>query len=131
MKSNKKKFTLFCIVGILSMFVDLLIFNFLFNFKINFILCRGLAVFGATIFNFFINRSLTFSAKQHKIINQLPKHITIYSIVMLINILVSATLLELLGNQVLYANIASLSGIIYGIPISFIGSLLWTFRKKD
>ena len=128
-RRNSTKFIIFCIIGGLSALVDLFLFNSLFYLKINFIFCRIFAIFGAVIFNFFINRKFTFLSKEKAIKTQISKHFAIYGLVMMANILVSSTLFNLLGRNVIYANIASIAGIIYGIPISFIGSLLWTFKK--
>ena len=37
---------------------------------------------------------------------------------------------NILGNGVLNANIATVAGIIAGIPITFLGSLHWVFKDK-
>lgn len=128
-KWNYNKFIVFCIVGLLSAIVDLIIFNQLFNLNIGFKISRASGVIGAVIFTFFLNREITFSAKNKKIINQLSKHLIIYGIVLFSNVLVSSTAVYWLGEEVFFANLASIVGIVYGIPISFIGSMLWTFKK--
>lgn len=125
------KFFIFCIIGGISAIVDLTIFNILFFFKINFTISRTLAVFSAVLFNFYLNRNITFSARGHSIKKQLPKHLIVYGLVMLTNVSVSTLVVLLLGKETLFANIASIIGIISGIPISFIGSYLWTFKKHN
>ena len=124
------KFFIFCIIGGVSAIVDLTVFNVLFFFKTNFIISRALAVFSAVLFNFFLNRNITFSARGYSIKKQLPKHIIVYALVMLTNVSVSTLMVLLLGEETFFANIASIMGIISGIPVSFIGSYLWTFKKN-
>jgi putative flippase GtrA len=125
---NYTKFIIFCFVGILCALVDLVLFNLFFFTKIGFISSRALAVIGAVTVNFFINKKITFLSKDKSIKNQLPKHFLVYGLVLAANILVGWTIIQLLGEKAIFANIASIAGIIYGIPISFIGSLLWTFK---
>ncbi len=127
----KWKFLIFCIIGVLSALVDLAVFNILFWGKLNFIVCRIIAVFGAVMFNFFLNRHITFRVKEKSFKKQFPKHIIVYSLVIITNVVVSTLTVNFLGEGTFFANIASVAGIISGIPISFFGSLLWTFKNKE
>lgn len=125
-----KKFVTFCIIGVLSAIVDLLVFNTLFLIGASFILSRTVAVLSAISSNFFLNRNITFKARHTSIMKQYPKHLIVYTIVLITNVAVSSTVFWLLGEGNLNANIASISGILSAIPISFLGSLLWTFKKN-
>jgi putative flippase GtrA len=101
-----KKFTLFCIVGATAAIVDLGVFNLLFYYNIYFVLCRVLAIGAAWIY------------------------VVIYLVAMLTNVLISYSVVNLLGENTLNGNIASISGIVFVIPITFFGSMLWVFQNK-
>lgn len=51
-------------------------------------------------------------------------------ILLITNVSISSFVFSLTGEGTLNANISSVSGIIARIPISFLGSMLWTFKKK-
>jgi len=81
------------------------------------------------IFNFTTNRNLTFKAGKKPLNRQLIKWLTVYFGVFLIRLLVSKGSLVLLGESEFNVNIAFFLGILVSIPFSFLGSLLWAFRK--
>lgn len=126
--SLRIKFLFFCIAGILSAIVDLISFNIFYYLSIPFILSRTLGVIFAKSFTFGFNRNLTFDGKGKSVKKQIPKHIIIYSLVLITNVTVSSLVLLILGENTLNANIASVVGIVAAIPISFFGSMLWTFK---
>jgi putative flippase GtrA len=45
------------------------------------------------------------------------------------NVLVGKGVLLLLNDSLLSANIAAIAGLAVSIPISFLGSMLWVFKK--
>ncbi|MBR9705267.1 hypothetical protein GOV12_07680, partial [Candidatus Pacearchaeota archaeon] len=111
----------------LSFNSNLLIFGASFNFIFAFIL--GTA--GSMVYNFSINRNITFSAKHTSASRQAPKYLIVYALSIGFNFIISIIILNLLGSETtLNANIASLAGIIAAIPVSFLGSLFWTFKKR-
>jgi len=126
---NIKKFICFCFVGGASALIDLSFFNLFFWLGITFILCRIFAIGISMIFNFTINRNITFSAKGRAIHYQIVKYLIVYAVSIGVNLLTSLIVIMILGENTLNANIAAVSGILVGIPISFFGSLLWTFKK--
>jgi putative flippase GtrA len=123
------KFTIFCVVGVLCAILDLSIFNILFSLEIHFSISRAIAVLSSLTFNFALNRNITFKAKKKSVIEQYRKHILVYSIALITNVVISSLVFWLLKEGTFNANIASIIGIISAIPISFLGSLLWTFKK--
>ena len=125
------KFFIFCIVGGLSVLVDLIVFNVLFYLSVPFIFARIFSIISALFFNFSVNRKYTFKAGGYSIRKQMPKYIIIYSVSNLVNLLVSILVINILGESVLNANIASIVGILSNIPISFLGSLLWAFKVDE
>lgn len=77
-----------------------------------------------------MNRNITFSAKHESINRQIPKYAVVYSVSIAIGTFVNLIVLNLLGENIFNANIANLIGILTSIPVSFFGSLLWTFKRK-
>lgn len=126
----KKRFILFCFVGLTSALMSLIVFNILFWFGLGFTFCLFFGIIFSTIYNFLMNRNLTFSAKGIPIKKQLGKYGFVYSISQGINLLIASIMVYLLGPGNLQANIAVLVGIAFSIPFSFLGSLLWAFKKK-
>jgi len=122
------KFISFCFVGATAALVDLFSFNIFFWFGINFMVCRVLAIATALTYVFTMNRNITFRAKIGRKRHQIPKFFVVYFLAISASLLVSWIMITLLGENVLNANIASILGIIFGVPISFFGSLLWTFK---
>jgi putative flippase GtrA len=145
-KSNFFKFIIFCLVGGTSALIHLIVFNIFFK-VFNTILDSQIVIFGASIyyilsfimgvaismiFNFSMNRNITFSAKNESIKRQIPKYLITYSLSVGVNFITGIIVLNLLAvENTLNANIAAISGIIAAIPVSYFGSLLWTFKKKD
>ncbi|MBU4069578.1 MAG: GtrA family protein [Nanoarchaeota archaeon] len=125
------RFVCFCFVGGTSALIDLAIFNIFFWAGFSFILCRIFAIGFAIIYNFSMNRNITFSAKNHSIKQQIPRYIIIYGIAIGVNLSASLITISLLGNGILNANIASIIGIAFSVPISFFGSLFWVFKKRN
>ncbi|MEM0465206.1 MAG: GtrA family protein [Candidatus Pacearchaeota archaeon] len=144
-KNNFYRFISFCFIGGTSAFISLIFFNIFFKI-FNFIIKSNFLIFNASIsyvlssllgtvismvYNFSMNRNITFSAKYEPIKKQIPKYLTVYLISITIGFFSSLFILNLLGKEnTLNANISIISGIIISIPFSFFGSLLWTFRKK-
>jgi len=125
-----KKFVSFCTVGGLASLVELGVFNLVFLLNNAFIASKIAGVFVALSFNFLVNRRFTFLDYNGKKKKQIPKFIAVYTVTILVNLLVSKTMFNILPTGSLYSNIAAASGIIASIPISFFGSLKWTFRNN-
>lgn len=124
------KFIIFCIVGGLSLVIDLAFVNLFFYMGFPFVAARVLSIFIALIFNFFANRGLTFGATHKRAVKQVLPYIVVYIIANLVNLGASVLVVQLAGENVVNINVASLIGTGVSIPISFFGSLLWTFKKK-
>jgi len=132
-KSIKKhfwKFVVFCFVGGTSFLIDWGIFNLTYKFTSFFVFSMFVGTLIAMIFNFSINRNFTFNAKENIIRKQIAKWLIVYLFAFFIRVITGKTVLYLLGGDgVFNANIAFLSGVALAIPISFVGSLLWVFKK--
>jgi putative flippase GtrA len=139
------RFVAFCFVGGTSALVHLIVFNIFFKiftsfFKIdylffgatlNFVFATILGTGISLMYNFTMNRNFTFSARHEKVKKQIPKHIVVYACSIALGFIVNLIVLNILGENTLNANISQVVGIIFSIPISFFGSMLWTFKKKN
>jgi putative flippase GtrA len=142
---NFYKFIIFCFVGLTSALIHLGIFNLsfrilntffklnslIFGVSMNYIIAIVTAITCAVIYNFYMNRNITFSAKGNPIKKQMAKYSIVYIVSSSANLIVSIIVLNYLGENTFNANIATISGIIFSIPINFFGSLLWTFKQKN
>lgn len=125
------KFITFCFIGGMSALIDFGVFNLFFWLDFGFIPSRMVAILFAIIYNFCMNRNITFSAKGQPIKKQVIRYGVVYFIAISINLFVSIMVVNILGDGVFNANIATVLGISTGIPFSFFGSLLWVFKRKD
>ena len=126
---NKYKFLVFCFVGFSSFLIDLFFFNIFFAIHFGFIFSRIFAAGLSMIFNFNVNRNFTFKAGDKNIKHQIWKWLLVYFISIFVNISVGYTILQIIGESTLNANIAAIIGIGFSIPVGFFGSLLWVFKK--
>ncbi len=126
----KRKFFLFCFVGITSTIISLIIFNLLLWLGLTFSLSFILALLGGIICNFLMNRNIAFSAKGFPVKKQMWRYGIVYLMTRSVNFFVGLIMVYLLGEGTLQANIAAMIGIAVGVPFSFLGSLLWAFKKE-
>ena len=129
-KKNFLKFVIFSIVGGTSALVGIIAFNIFFELGFKFIISQMLAMPLAVTYNFLMNRTITFSARRFLLRKQILRWIVVYGISIGVNFLTSVFVVRLLGENTLNANIAVICGIIVSIPVSFLGSLLWAFKKR-
>ena len=125
----KKKFLSFSFAGATGAALELTSFNLFFIF-LTFTPSKILSLALALTLNFTINRNITFLARSGKITKQFAKYIAVYTIAIVVNLSISLAMNQLLGPGALNANIATASGILAAIPITFLGSLHWIFRDK-
>ncbi len=131
-KKNFWRFIIFCFVGASSALVHIFFFNiFRFWLGVSFILALFFGIFLSIIYNFSMNRNITFSARGHPIKKQIIRFLIVYLIAISINLITALTLKNILGVGVLQENLAAIGGIAMSIPFSFLGSLLWAFKKED
>lgn len=124
-----QKIILFCITGGIATLIDLVFFNIFFLISSFFILSRIGGILVSMVFNFTFNRNVTFKAKNKRIRHQSWKFLILYGISMSLNVLVGKFVHSLLNESILSANIAATAGLLVSVPISFIGSLFWVFKK--
>lgn len=125
-----RKFVAFCMVGGLAFLIDIGFVNLFFFLGLKFPIARTLSISLALIFNFFVNRNVTFKAQHTSAKKQVLPFIVVYVIANLVNLFSSIMIVSLAGENVISINWASFIGTAVSIPFSFLGSLIWTFRKK-
>ena len=130
-KNHFWKFVLFSFIGFCAFLIDWAFFNLFYKLTTRFIFSRINSAILSMIFNFSINRNVTFSARGHSVKKQIKKWLAVYSIALFANVTFGKFILILFGETLMTANIAFLLGILIAIPISFLGSLLWVFRKSN
>lgn len=126
----KRKFIRFFFVGVTSSLMSILLFNLFFALKLSFTLSLLFSLLSSVIYNFSMNRYLTFSAGKGVLKEQIWKYAVVYSIAHGINFGVSHIAEGLLGGGTFMANLSVLIGIASSIPFSFFGYLLWAFKDK-
>jgi len=124
------KFIIFCMVGIVALLIDWSIFNLFYFIGINYSFSLGLGVLTSMIFNFSMNRNYTFNARGYSIRVQIVKWLSVYGIAFLARLAVGNGILFLFGETILNVQIAFFAGIFIAVPIDFLGSLFFAFRKK-
>ena len=127
---NVKRFITFCFVGIGAFLIDWVFFNFFYFLGAGFVISKVFSTIISMIFNFTTNRNYTFKTKGASLSTQVPKWLGLYIFSGAANILVGKAVLSLLGEGTLNANIAFFSGLTVSIPLNFLGSSLWVFKKK-
>lgn len=145
-KNVLMKFLCFCFVGGTSALIHMLVFNVFFKVfgfylnsnivflgaSMNYILSFIMGVMISIVYNFSMNRNITFYAKNTSLKKQIPKFLVVYGLSIGVNFIIGIIVLNMFGiENILNANIAAFSGILASIPVSFFGSLLWTFKKSN
>ncbi len=123
------RFLFFCLIGGISFLIDWSFFNVFYKFGLGFILSTICSVSISMVFNFSVNRNVTFSAKGYHLGKQIFKWLIVYGFAILVRIGIGKLILIYLGETTFTANIAFIVGIAVSIPISFLGSMLWAFKK--
>ena len=126
---NFGKFISFCLIGFGAFLIDWIFFNAFYNVKVGFVLSRASSAIISTVFNFNANRIVTFRARGYSAKKQLFRWVIVYAIAISANVITGKIVLNILGENVLNANIAYFAGILVAIPIAFLGSLLWAFKR--
>lgn len=124
-----KKVILFGTTGGIATIIDIIFFNIIFISSSMFVLSRIGGIFISMIFNFTLNRNITFKAKNKKISPQAIKFLILYFISMSANVITGKIVLSFLDKSVISANIAAISGLTVSIPLSFLGLMFWVFKK--
>jgi putative flippase GtrA len=124
------RFGFFCFVGLCAFLIDWGFFNLFYSLGLSFVVAMTFSVALSMLFNFSVNRNVTFSGKGSSIRRQISKWLFVYFIAFLARIFVGNVVLILLGENLLTVQIAYFMGILVAIPIDYFGSLLWVFRKS-
>lgn len=130
MKKVLSKFFIFCIIGGVSLLIDIMFVNIFFFLKMPFPIARTISISIALIFNFFSNRKITFNAIDKPPQKQALQYIIVYITSNLVNLVSSILIVYFAGENVISINFASIIGTAISVPVSFIGSLFWTFKKQ-
>ena len=127
---NFNRFICFCFVGFGAFLIDWIFFNAFYRTEVGFIFSRTSSAIISVIFNFNINRYFTFKATGDSITKQIFRWVLVYFVAISANVITGKLVLNFLGESILNANIAYFAGILVAIPIAFLGSLLWAFKKS-
>ena len=131
-KTHFLKFIIFSLVGGSSALIHILFFNISrFWLGTSFILALFFGTFISIIYNFSMNRNITFSAMNYSMKKQMIRFLIVYVIAISVNFMTALILENLLGAGIFQENIAAIGGIVMSIPISFLGSLFWVFKKNN
>ena len=124
------RFLFFCLVGGASFLIDWSFFNIFYAIVgLGFGLSITFSVAISMVFNFSINRNITFNARGYHLGKQMSKWLVVYLLSFIVRLGAGKITLTILGESLVTANIAFIIGIGLAIPISFLGSLLWAFKK--
>jgi putative flippase GtrA len=124
------KFICFCFVGCIALAIDLGFFNIFYKLNLGFIISKVSSAFISLIFNFSVNRKVTFSANKENIKKQVYRWMIVYLFAILVNVFAGKIFLMIIGENVFNANLAVIVALIFSVPVSFLGSLLWVFKKE-
>ena len=127
LKKTWHKFIMFCFIGGLAFLIDVGFFNLFYYFGLSFVFSRYLGISLSMIFNFSMNRNITFSAKHKRVHTQIWKFLILYFFSMSMNVLIGWLILQSVVETTLTANIAAITGILVSIPINFFGLKKWVF----
>jgi len=125
------KFIIFCMVGFGAFLIDWSFFNLFYWLGLGFVISVTLGTGISMIFNFSINRNFTFGARGFMISRQILRWLSVYFFAFLSRVAFGKLILTIVPETALTANLAYLAGIAIAIPIDFLGSLLWAFKKED
>lgn len=121
----------FFIAGIISTLISLGIFNVFYKIvNWNFHFSLIISIFIALIFNFIMNRNISFSAKGSGIKGQVWRYSLVSGAAIFTKFFISSLVELVFGGGILWANIAVLTGIVASVPVSFFGLLLWVFKNR-
>jgi putative flippase GtrA len=129
-KRSWEQFALFCFFGGIAFLIDWGVFNasyhvsgwFLFSLTVSWVI--------SMMFNFSANRLLTFSAREGSISDQLPKWLIVHGAAFLARSAMGKGILFVMGETVFTANVGFLCGQMISLPITFLGSSYWAFKKR-
>jgi putative flippase GtrA len=125
-----KRFTLFCVFGLIATLIDLSAFNLYLFLTNTFIISRIGGVLTSLIFTFSCNRKITFKSKNTKIKTQFIKFLILYLTTMTLNTLVGLIVIFIAGKTTLIvSNIAAIMGILVSMTLNYIGSKYLIFHK--
>ena len=124
------EFACFCVVGGIAFLIDMGFFNLYYRLNMGFILSKVSSAIISMVFNFNVNRNITFSAKEGRVKQQVSRWLIVYAIAIIVNVTAGKIFLNLIGESVLNANLAVFFALVFSIPISFLGSRLWAFKKN-
>lgn len=130
LKKTWHKFVVFSFVGGIAFLIDWTSFNIIYYLSSWFIFSLAFAWIISMVFNFTTNRNFTFSATENPIKIQLPKWLIVQASAFLTRTFVGKSILFFLDENLFTANIAFFCGIMVAIPISFLGSNNWAFKKN-
>ena len=129
-----KKFLIFCFVGGVATLIDYSVMNLsiaiLGSSYLMTDISKILGIIFSMMWNFPVNRHLTFKAHHGKVRKQLPKWLIVYAITSLVNFLIFSLVIFFTGTELVPRTIAFILGTCAGLILNFVFSLIWTFKDN-
>lgn len=126
----KKEISLFLIIGILTVLIDFILYQYLYlvvEFDIN--LAKGVSFFSGTMFAYTSNRIFTFGYKNH-VVGTLYRFIPLYTSTLIINVFANLGILHALNFLKYNEIIAFTSATLVSASINFIGMKFYVFKEN-
>ncbi len=121
----------FCLVGLTGAVVDLSVYRFLLFLSVPIPAARGLAIWIAMTWNFFLNRNWTFrGSRDCSRWNQYVKYVSSSALGALISWSASMALTHLVPFFHAHLVLAAVLGIGAGTVTNFLLSSMWVFARK-
>ena len=129
--NNFKEITIFIIVGLITVFIDYLIYIFFFNISVSILFSKSFGYISGTIFSYFANKLLTF--KDNRIYSKtFFKFILLYIFTLLINTLSNNYLVTIFeNNHINFMEISFLISTSISATLNFLGMKFLIFNPKS
>ena len=124
----KKELSFFLIIGITTVAIDFIAYNFFLwtqVFSINF--SKSIGFLFGTIFSYFSNKNLTFGHQSYKS-GSLMRFILVYGVSLMVNIAINSFSIYIISNNSYNLQIAFLIATIFSATTNFLGMKFFVFK---
>ena len=125
---QNKEIYFFLIIGISTVFIDFLSYQFLINLvNLSFDISKGVSFSIGTIYAYFLNRKWTFR-KKNSIPRSFSKFIILYTTTMFVNIKVNSSMLDIFSSLNLKIILSFLIATFVSATLNYLGMKFYVFR---
>jgi len=125
---QNKEIYFFLIIGISTVFIDFLSYQFLINLvNLSFDISKGVSFSIGTIYAYFLNRKWTFRNK-NSIPRSFSKFIILYTTTMFVNIKVNSSMLDIFSSLNLKIILSFLIATFVSATLNYLGMKFYVFR---